>query len=880
MRVGTPRLTVWLRRTFSTFSRLLQRVLAFRIFPLTSFLTMKQRILGLVLLGSALATNVLAQAPVATPGTAPRPAGTGPAAAKTLVLPEAPKGSGRLSGVVLDAATKKPVEFATVALLPLTSDTPIDGTVADEKGRFSLRGLAAGSYRLQISFLGYAAQTREVTVTNGTTDVGMVSLTATAQQLGDVTVTGEKETVEVKPDRIVYNADRDLTNRGGVAVDVLRKVPLLSVDLEGNVQLRGSSNIKVLINNKPSSIIAGNLADALKQLPADQIASVEVITTPGAKYDGEGTAGIVNIILKKNNLQGVSGSVGAAAGNRSSNGNASLNVRRGKLGVSSNASGFIFYSPSANELTRTNKDAAGQISSTLQQEGSGNALGGGGDGRITLDYDPAKNHNFTLGVHGNLFRNTVNSDQTTRLNAVPAQLFTRATDFTFHTQSYDVSGTYTRTFEGKPRREWSILAQHARNRNLQPYDLDQYDGYSATGLPNYRESSENFSRNLETTLQTDYTHPLNEKQSVELGGKAIMRRVLSDYQIDVARGEGASFVQDALRSNRFDYDQNVVAGYATYGFGLGKKVNARLGTRLERTDIIGLFQQNDATRFTSGYTSLLPNASVSYTRKPGNTLRLAYSRRIQRPQIFYLNPYENRVDKFNVSRGNPELDPEFADSYELNYSTFVKGSVINFSLFTRQTNNAIEAVRTQRGDTTVTSYGNIARNGSYGLSLFGSFKPTTKWELSGTTTFTYVMLRSGALNTTNEGLIFNFNANSTYKFSKGFSAQFFGGINSSRVQLQGRASAWNWYSIGFKKAILKDKGDITLNADNFLRDRRDMNTTLKTDQFELDQHNYLALRGIRLAFGYRFGKIENTPPKPRRSIRNDDAKAGESNGQQ
>ena len=442
-----------------------------------------------------------------------------------------------------------------------------------------------------------------------------------------------------------------------------------------------------------------------------------------------------------------------------------------------------------------------------------------------------------MGVNGNLNANNSQSEQTnTLLTAFGGgrnELFTRATDYRFQSQSYDVNGTYTRTFEGQKRREWSVLGQHSRNRNLQPYSLDQFDGFTANGLPNYQESSDNISRNLETTLQSDYTHPIGEKRSVEVGAKTILRRVLSDYQIQTADGPNAPFEVDQLRSNRFDYDQNVAAAYATYGFPLGKKLNSRVGTRLERTDIIGRFQQNDVTRFTNGYTSLLPNANISYAHKPGNTLRLAYSRRIQRPQIFYLNPYENRVDKFNVSRGNPELNPEFTDSYELNYSTFVKGSVLNFSLFTRQTNNAIETVRSQRLDTTITTYDNIGQNRSYGGSVFGSFKPTTKWEISGSTTFTYVMLRSGFLNTSNQGLIFNVNANSTYKLSKSLSAQFFGGINSSRVQLQGRAAAWNWYSIGFKKTILKEKGDLTLNADNFLSARRDLNSNVSTPSFNL-----------------------------------------------
>ena len=310
----------------------------------------------LLLLSGLLAAPALAQT---TPPAGQRPAGPPAAGAAKPLLPTAPKGTGRLEGVVLDATTKKPVEFATVALLPLSGTTPLDGTVCDEKGRYDLKGLAAGQYRLQVSFLGYTAQMVPVTVTDGLTNVPAVRLAATTQNLGEVTVTGERAVIETKPDRIVYNADKDITNSGGTAADVLRKVPLLSVDPDGGVQLRGSSNIRVLIDNKPSAIVASSVADALKQIPADQIKSVEVITTPSAKYDAEGTGGIINIILKKNNLQGLNGSVGLAAGTRSSNGNASLNYRKGKIGLTSSLSGFAFYSPNRNDLTRYLKTPAG-----------------------------------------------------------------------------------------------------------------------------------------------------------------------------------------------------------------------------------------------------------------------------------------------------------------------------------------------------------------------------------------------------------------------------------------------------------------------------------------------------------------------------------------
>ncbi|MBT9394984.1 TonB-dependent receptor [Hymenobacter sp. NST-14] len=845
---------------------------------------MKHATLPLLLTG-LLAAPVLAQT---TPPAGQRPAGPPPTAATKPMLPTAPKGTGRLEGVVLDAATKKPVEFATVTLLPLSGESPLDGTVCDEKGRYSLKGLVAGQFRLQISFIGYAAQLVPVTVTEGLTSVPAVRLAATTQNLGEVTVTGERAVIETKPDRIVYNAEKDLTNSGGTAADVLRKVPLLSVDPDGGVQLRGSSNIRVLIDNKPSAIVASSVADALKQIPADQIKSVEVITTPSAKYDAEGTGGIINIILKKNNLQGLNGSVGLAAGTRSSNGNASLNYRKGKIGLTSSLSGFAFYSPNRNDLTRYLKTPAGAEQLTLQQEGDGNTLGGGGFGRLGLDYDPAPFHNLTLNVQGNLFRNSGTYDQYNRVLLPVANDFTRDTDRRFRTQSYDVNGGYTRTFEGQKGREWSVLAQHTRNRNVQAYGLDQFGGRTTeNAAKEYREESDNLARNLETTLQTDYVQPFSETSSLETGAKAILRRVSSDYDVFNSLPNAATldpqFNPD--RSNEFSYDQDVLAGYASYGFAASKKLSFKLGTRVENTRIDGRFQQQQSENsgVTQNYTNVLPNLSLNFQpkneKKPGESVRLAYSRRIQRPQIFYLNPFRNTADTLNVSFGNPQLKPELTDSYELNYTTFIKGSVLNLSTYVRRTDNSIEAVREVKNGVNEQTYANIGRNATYGGSVFGSFKPTKKWDVSGNVNVYYVSLKSPSLGLNNSGVQYNLNLNSSYKFEKGLSLQFFGGLNSPRVQLQGRQAAWTFYSLGLRKNLLKDKADLTLNADNFLSATRNLRTTLDTDQFRQESNNYIYLRGVRLAFNYRFGKVSNQPPKRRRSIRNDDTKSG-GDGQQ
>ncbi|PJJ54586.1 outer membrane beta-barrel family protein [Hymenobacter chitinivorans] len=829
-------------------------------------------------------TTPPAGTPAARPGQAP-----GAAAPKPLALPTAPRGAGRLTGGVLDATTKKPVEFATVALLPADGNQPIDGTVCDDKGRFVLKGLAAGTYRVQLSFVGYVTRTENVTITDGTTDLGTLQLTSAAQKLGEVTVTGERDVVETKPDRIVYNAEKDITNSGGTAADVLRKVPLVNVDPDGNVELRGTSNVRVLINNKPSGIVASSVADAMKQIPADQIKSVEVITTPSAKYDAEGTGGIINIILKKNNLQGTNGSLGLAAGTRSSNGNASLNYRQGKIGLTSSVSGFGFYSPNRNDLTRSLKNPDGTETLALQQDGDGNTLGGGGFGRLGLDYDPAQYHNLTLSLQGSAFRNSGDYQQFNNVlfPTTAANQFTRATDRKFRTQSYDLSGSYTRTFEQK-RREWSVLAQHTRNRNVQDYDLNQYAGRDESGAVQYREQSDNLSRNLETTLQTDYAHPFSETALLETGAKAILRRVSSDY--DVYDQVALDF--NPARSNLFNYNQDVVSAYGTYGFSASKKLSFKLGARVENTRVRGNFEPKpkDNAGVSQDYLNVLPNLSLSFQpqnpKKPGQTLRLAYSKRIQRPQIFYLNPFRNTSDTLNVSYGNPELERELTDSYELNYTTFIKGSVLNMSAYVRRTGNAIESVRFIKDGVNNQTFANIGRNATYGVSLFSSVKPVPKWDVSGNLNVYYVSLKSpalslgnGVVNTaaySNDGVMYAINVNTSYKFEKGLSIQGYGGLNSPRIQLQGKQAAWTFYSLGLRKNLLKDKADLTLNADNFLQATRNLNTLLDTEQFRQESNNYIYLRGVRLAFNYRFGKVAAQPQKRRKGIQNDDAKQGES----
>jgi ferric enterobactin receptor len=789
-----------------------------------------------------------------------------------------PTGTGQLRGSVQDATTKKPIEYATVVLLPVTGTASITSTNCDDQGRFELKKLPAGTFRLQLSFVGYGTRIDTVTVTSAITNLGALTLAPAAQKLGEVTVTGQRPLVETKPDRLIYNAEQDGTNAGGTAADVMRKTPLLNVDVDGNVQLRGTSNVRILVNNKPSAMLSGNLADALKQIPADQIKAIEVVTSPSAKYDAEGSGGVINIVLKKNGLQGTNGSVGASTGNRNQNANAALNVRRGKFGVNTRISGSYNTYPSRSSSSRTDFTPLGE--GRLTQENSSQSESGSGYGQLELTYDPSPLHSFTLSGNTNIYQSVTPQDLFNQYAGLPGRdtLYTRDIRQRYLGRNYDLNAGYTRTYgKEQPRREWSMLAQHTRSSNTGRYSLEQFHAANSEGPLEYQERSSNLSRNLETTLQTDYTHPLSEKNTLEMGAKAILRDVSSDYSLDtLLQARQSDFARSPRRSNGFGYQQNIVAAYGSASLAAGKKYSLNLGARLEQTSISGEFSTADA-RFTNSYFNVLPNLSATRNLKqPGHTLRFSYSRRIQRPSIYYLNPYVNQSSPNNVSYGNPTLSPELTNSFEFSYSTFGKKSSLNASLYVRQTGNSIERYSrfNEALARTESTYGNLGSNVTYGVGLYGSLKPTKDLNLSSNVNANYTRLTSAALNRTASLLSLNMGANASLKMGKLYTVQAYGGFGTGSVGLQSRYSGYTYYSLALKRTFLKEKADLTLNGTNFLTPGREFRTTTTTDQFSSTNVSYQYQRTVRLAFTYRFGKIDMNGSRRRKSVSNDDSKAG------
>lgn len=689
---------------------------------------------------------------------------------------------GKLTGSITDSLAAQPVPYANAVLK--SGEKLISGTAADEKGAFELSNLPLGDYILELTYVGYRTKTIPVKLTSAqpALHLGAIQVSTDNKMLSAVEVTGMKALVEDKGDRLVYNAEKDASNAGGTAADVLRKVPTLNVDLEGNVQMRGNSNIRVLINGKPSAMMARNLADALRQMPANVIKSIEVITSPGAKYDAEGSAGVINIITKKG-LQGLNGSTNFTLGNFNRGVGTSLNYRKNKLGVSLAANGYQYRNVWENNMVRTSLVNGVPVTILMQQNEADNT-GTGGYGEMSIDYDPDSTSriNFSANVWGGNFPN--NSTVRSRLTDAegnPLLDFRNERDFRNPYGNGQLDLGYTKTFR-KPEQEFSLLTQYSRMPDNYFYDTETYSGADEI---TFRQHSSNYSRNKEYTLQTDYVHPLEVYSrrdttsiKLEVGVKAILRDIGSEFHVEQSLDGSSPLVPDPTQSNDFDYMQRVYSGYASVRLNNKRKWGLNAGVRLEQTDIEGDFVTTN-TKLSNQYTNLIPSITLSKGFK-NQTYKVSYTQRIQRPLIWYLNPWVNASDTLNLSTGNPYLDPELNHAVELAHNLNTdKGFSFNTALYWRYTDNAIEYLSTVNAEGVSTSMPqNIARRKNYGMNINMSGQLTKNWNLNSGADLRYVDLKSPAMNMSNDGLVLNLNMNSTYKLPKNYSVQAFGSVGT------------------------------------------------------------------------------------------------------
>jgi ferric enterobactin receptor len=778
---------------------------------------------------------------------------------------------GKISGTVAEKITGAPIEFANIALYESGKEKPADGTVTDGKGFFRLKNIKNGSYRLTVTFIGFETRTFdsvEITDRKTSVELGKISLEA-GKDLKQVDVVEEKPLIEMKIDKLIYNADKDITSKGGNATDVLRKVPMVTVDLDGNVMLQGTNNVKILINDKPSSIMAGTVGDAMKMIPADEIERVEVITSPSAKYDAEGTGGIINIITKKKNIEGLSGMINLGVGTRSSNLFSTFNFRRGRFGTGVNVGGFGYTGTGKLTSSRTSEDTL-----VFHQQGTNTNLGIGPYVQWTTDLDLNSKNNLSTSIKFFGFFNAVNGDNDTRIRE---QSFLAENHVQMNAINYDASVDYKRKFK-TPEHEFSVSAQHTNHNRAIDYHIDRI--YNSDSLDfTTKEKSDNSNINSETTFQADYVQPFSKQVTLEAGAKAISRDVNSEARTTFELEEGVFVVIPGTGdvSTNFNYLQAVYAGYAVGSLSL-KKFGLKVGTRYEKTLVDG-DQGSDTTKFSSDYANFIPSVTASYRKAGKYQVKLSYTQRIQRPGMTYLNPYRNTSDQTNITYGNPSLEAETSHAFEFGYSIFRKFGSVNSTVYHRFTNNSIERysfVNTSTGQFE-TTYGNIGKNystgGSVGLSVLWK-----KLMLSLNTNLYYYEVKSEQeeLRLTNNGINYSVSLFGGLKFTDRWGVQAFGNFNGPKYSVQGYSTSFFYYNLSARREFKNGKGGIGLGLDNFATPYLHFKSVYEGNGFSYKTDNKIFFLGVRLSLDYRFGKMEFGGPK--KKIRNDDLKPGDEGG--
>jgi len=790
--------------------------------------------------------------------------------------------SSKLEGVVLDSLTRQPLPYTTIVLFAENSSVPTTGNTTNEKGAFKLEKIPVGTYRLNIESLGYARKiVRQVVLSAQVprVELSTILLSPAAQQLQEVTVTGQAPVYENRLDRLVYNPEQDIMGTNGDAAELLRRVPTLSVDMNGNVALRGNRNVRVLIDGKPSGAMAGNIGDLLQSIPAAQIKSIEVITSPSAKYDSEGSGGIINIITRKKNRDGINGSINAGIGTRQLNGSMSLSGRINKLMIDFNAGinnkwprlvGVDFYS----------YDASGNNSSTkgttLNTRLSNNA-----SAILQYIFDNKNSISSTfrqtsLGYNDDM--NTASVNKSVGHDIIRYGLYSESQ---FRLRGFDWSGDYLHQFK-KEGAELSIAAQWSQNTSTRNYRALYSNGFAS-------QEANNRGKNNEYTVQADYTLPISKMLKLETGIKGIFRPITSTYVYatpdSLGRNGNAPFA-----SNLFNYQQQVYAGYVVLQLSLAKGWTFQAGNRLESTYIIGSSENASAgiLPFNNQYTNFLPNLILAKKLKDDNTIQLGYNTRIQRPSLQFLNPFRNTNDPLNQSQGTPELAPERVQTVEISYSNIIKSVNINASVYYKKTNDIIESfvetvpytITDATGGLTtrnvsLTRYGNIGFINSVGFNLFNSVNLGKKVSLrSSFNAYTYHPQVKAEYNSfLNPGTFFQYNgfAGITCKLPSELSLETFYSFQSKERTFQGTTANLNVWSIGVKKNIFKQQGSIGIAVVNLMRNNWDFTDYISTSAITQYNNFSTPFRSFNFNASYKFGS-NPTKSAARRGVNNNDLK--------
>ena len=774
----------------------------------------------------------------------------------------------KISGKVIDANSNQPLEYATI-IIKNTETEKVSGGITDLNGLFSI-SLPKATYQISIEFISFKSIKYPAETISSNKNLGTVKLAEDTNSLNEIVIVAEKSTVDIRLDKKIYNVGKDMTLKGGSASDVLDNVPSVDVDPEGVVSLRGSENVRILIDGKPSALVGLSGADALKQLPSDAIERIEVITSPSARYDSEGTAGILNIILRKGKATGFNGSVNVTAGDpKNFQGGLNLNLRSEKINLFSN---FGYSDRGGPGLYNSNITylSNGSIDSTRIENRDNNRNNSGFNANIGLEYFLNKKSSIT----GTIFvRDSDGQDISTNsissFDALDNNLYNskRIQDESEVDQTLQFSLNYVNNFNENGHK-LTLDLQHSANK----------ENESAIITDVNPETNTTKELSLDNLLQADYVLPIGKSAQFEAGYRGSFQDLTSNYNVI------APNLDDRYNpSNNLEFTQNVNAFYTQFGNKINK-FSYLVGLRAEITSIdIKLLNTNE--NYNKNYTDLFPTVNFGYELTEDQSFTLGYSRRLRRPSSRYLNPFENRASETIISKGNVNLDPTYTNSFDLGYLNRWGKLTLNSSIYYQHSTNNIARVNSQEvrlvnGKETnvlVRQPINLSSEDRAGFEFTANYNASRKVKFSGSFNF-YQFETAGEYTynitdpTTNvvTPITQNFDTNNNSWFTR-FDAKvtlpwniqsqtrlFYRGPKSdAQSDVEGILSL----NLAFSKDILKDKGTLVFNVSDLFNSRKYQFTSYAPSRENptniTDQTFQRRMRQVSLTFSYRFNQKKN-----------------------
>lgn len=767
-----------------------------------------------------------------------------------------------VSGTLLESGSGVPVEFATVSVFKVMDSTLVTGGITDDKGFFSI-DTRPGRFYLRVQFMGYqdlmipdinlGRETRNL-------NLGKIEIKQDQRVLDEVVVQTERTQMQLALDKKVFNIGKDLSNLGGSATDILDNLPSIQVDVEGNVSLRGSENVRILIDGKPSGLVGLSSNDALRQLNGNLVDRVEVITNPSARYDAEGLAGIINIVLKKEKAKGVNGSFQLNTGVPANHGGSvNMNFRRDWINFFTNVGMSYRGVPGSGESYQEFGDPVNQITNRSRDMDRG---GLNYSTRFGADFFLNDYNTITLAF---LYRFSDESNETNisyfdhypTLNADSVSL--RRDNESEDDENLEYSVNYTKTFKKKGQKLTADF-QFQNNNEAEGSDLVESIGTTVNSqTPFLYQRSNNDEVEERLMLQSDYTHPFGKDGKLEAGFRYTDRLVGNDYVVE-EQNENGVYQIDAGFSNDFEYEEKVFAVYGIISNKLNK-LSWQLGLRYEATDLT-TFQKTQNQRNIQTYGNFFPSSFLTYQLNEKHALQASYSRRIRRPRGRFLNPFTSISDSRNFFVGNPFLQPVFTDSYEVGYLINEQKSSFYVGVYYRYDDGITQRLRStdQDGITTTRPY-NVSEQDSYGVEMNLS-KDVVKWyRVSGNINFFRSFTPGGTVSFENETTSFN-SATATslttrisnnLKLKNLFDAQININYRAPRNTVQGKRFSITSIDLGFSRDVLKNNGTISLSVRDLLNNRKYRGETFNTGFYERSTFQWRS-RTTQLSFTYRLNQ--------------------------